>query len=317
MKKIILSIITITAFSIGVNAQIVNIPDANFKAFLVATPTINTNSDTEIQVSEATAYTGSMYCQLQNISDLTGIEAFTALTILKCSDNNLSSLNVTQNTSLQSLYCQNNQLTSLDVIQNTNLNYFYCYNNSISSLDVSQNTNLIKLWCFDNQLISLDVTQNTGLDKLKCHTNQLTSLNVANGNNSSLTDFEATGNPNLTCIQVDNIAWSTTNWGAPYSIDVGASFSLNCSGSVGIDEQANNIYLSIYPNPVTSQLTLNTNEKTNSINIIDISGKVVKTIPIAIDTTTNTIDVSNLTKGIYFLQVQTENDIVSVKFIKE
>jgi Leucine-rich repeat (LRR) protein len=59
----------------------------------------------------------------QNIADLTGIEAFTALTYLDCWDNQLTSLNVSQNTALTSLYCYDNQLTSLNVSQNTALTH--------------------------------------------------------------------------------------------------------------------------------------------------------------------------------------------------
>ena len=54
--------------------QNVNIPDANFKAYLVGEPSINTNGDSEIQVSEATAFNGTIDCSFLNISDLTGIE---------------------------------------------------------------------------------------------------------------------------------------------------------------------------------------------------------------------------------------------------
>jgi len=64
--------------------QNVNIPDANFKAYLVGNSAINTNGDTEIQVSEAAAFNGSINCNLMNISDLTGIQDFTALTELWC-----------------------------------------------------------------------------------------------------------------------------------------------------------------------------------------------------------------------------------------
>ena len=53
--------------------QNVNIPDANFKAYLVGHPGINTNGDTEIQVSEATVFSGMIACHMRNISDLTGI----------------------------------------------------------------------------------------------------------------------------------------------------------------------------------------------------------------------------------------------------
>ena len=65
-------------------SQIVNIPDLNFKAYLVGNSAINTNSDSEIQVSEATAFTGTINCNALGISNLTGIEAFTNITKLFC-----------------------------------------------------------------------------------------------------------------------------------------------------------------------------------------------------------------------------------------
>ena len=97
MKKnyLIMLLIFITN---GLIAQNVNIPDANFKSYLIGNSAINTNADTEIQVSEATAFTGTINCSGQNIADLTGIEAFAALTSLDCSYNQLTSLDVTQNT---------------------------------------------------------------------------------------------------------------------------------------------------------------------------------------------------------------------------
>jgi hypothetical protein len=60
-------------------AQNVNIPDANFKAALLSNTSLNTNMDSEIQVSEAQAYTGDLYLSSLNINNLTGIESFTSL----------------------------------------------------------------------------------------------------------------------------------------------------------------------------------------------------------------------------------------------
>ena len=71
--------------------QNVYIPDAGFKAYLVGEPLINTNGDTEIQVSEASAFNESIDCSGINISNLTGIEGFTALAELYCNFNNLTS----------------------------------------------------------------------------------------------------------------------------------------------------------------------------------------------------------------------------------
>ena len=66
MKKLLLILIALPMIGFGQN---VNIPDANFKAYLVGNALINTNGDTEIQVSEATAFSGSINCYNMNISD--------------------------------------------------------------------------------------------------------------------------------------------------------------------------------------------------------------------------------------------------------
>ncbi len=77
--KTLLPLITILLFALFVNAQVVNIPDANFKAALVDDLSINTNGDGEIQVSEALATT-NINVRDSHITDLSGIEAFTNLT---------------------------------------------------------------------------------------------------------------------------------------------------------------------------------------------------------------------------------------------
>ena len=102
--------------SVSLFGQNVYIPDANFKEILVGNPEINTNGDTEIQVSEASSFDGLIHCNGQ-VFDLTGIEAFTSLTELNCSGDEgyLTSIDVSQNTYLTKLYCVYNQLTSLDV----------------------------------------------------------------------------------------------------------------------------------------------------------------------------------------------------------
>jgi Leucine-rich repeat (LRR) protein len=221
---------TLLFFFVLLNANLfgqnVYIPDANFKAILIGNPLINTNSDTEIQVSEAIAFDGYVHCGDMEINDLTGIEAFTALTELYCGYNQLTSLNLSQNNALEWLECQYNQLTNLDVSQNTALEWLACTNNPLTSLDLSQNTTLIYLICDYNQLTSLDVSQNTALTLLDCQNNQLTCLNIANGINTPFLGFVAYGNPNLSCIEVDDAEWATAHW---TNIDPQTSFSEDCN----------------------------------------------------------------------------------------
>ena len=258
MKKILPLLILFTPlFSIG---QFTAIPDANFEQALIDLGHDTGAPDGQVVTDSISGIT-SLHVNTKSISDLTGIEDFTALTNLECRsnqltsldlsqntaltelncfDNFLTSLDVTQNTALTYLKCSSNQLTSLDVTQNTALTNLLCYSNQLTSLDVTQNTALTDLDCYNNQLTSLDVTENTALTLLLCEVNQLTCLNVANGNNTFLTSFYAVNNPSLTCIEVDDVAYSAANW-TPY-IDAGVTFSNNCSNacsSVGIEEYSN------------------------------------------------------------------------------
>ena len=143
------------------------------------------------------------------IFDLTGIEDFTSLT---------------------DLLCHFNQLTSLDVSQNTALTTLKCHHNNLTSLDVSQNTALTGLHCGVNQLTNLDVSNNTALTWFQCSANNLATLDVRNGNNTNITAFFCTGNPNLTCINVDDSSWASNYWTVfNGSIDTQHYFSNNCS----------------------------------------------------------------------------------------
>lgn len=210
-------------------------------------------------MSEASAYTGSISCGSLSISDLTGIEAFTALTDLRCPSNSLTSLDLTQNTELTYLVCYDNNLETIDVSKNTVLGGFSCHTNLITALDVSKNTSLTFLCCSNNILTKLDVSKNTALNNLICHTNSLNQLNMANGNNINFTQFPADNNPDLLCIQVDDANWSTTNWSN--KVDSIASFSEDCKYNVGIKKEESTISLSIYPNPAQTQITIVCEEK--------------------------------------------------------
>ncbi|WAC40263.1 T9SS type A sorting domain-containing protein [Pedobacter sp. SL55] len=241
---------------------VVNIPDANFKAYLLGNATINTDGDTEIQVEEAEAFTGTINCNHRNITDLTGIEAFVNITALLANNNQLTELNVTKNTALKFLFCENNQLKSLDVTQNIALEMMYCNSNKITSLDLKNNTVLNALLCDDNLLTDLDVSKNTALMRLICGKNpissldisnnialtqlfcensaKLSSLNLKNGKNDILYLVIANQNPKLFCIEVDDVDQAntyTTNGG--WKKDASANYKTNCNEPVVYIPDAN------------------------------------------------------------------------------
>jgi len=282
------------------NAQNVNIVDANFKNYLIANPLINTNGDSEIQITEANSFSGQIDCSSLNISNLTGIEAFVNLTQLNCAYNQLTNLNLNSNIEithltcshnmlsdldvsnhfkLAHLYCNNNQITNLNVSNDTLLGQVSCSNNLLTNLDVSSNRSLWLLFCLSNQLNSLDLSHNPHLYGFKCNNNQLSSLNLHNGNNSIINsvNFDIRNNPPLYCIEVDNAIFSTSNW---TNIDSTMHFSENCSAS--INQLQNSISpVLIYPNPNNGTFNINYNQKHDGkafLNIFTLAGKKIYSI---------------------------------------
>ena len=279
--------------SMLINAQIVNIPDANFKNYLLGHPNINTNSDTEIQTSEAENYTGLINVSNQGISDLTGIEAFVNIT---------------------SLYCHNNNLSNLDLSANIALVYLYCYNNILTTLDVSNSTPLIEVQCYNNRFTDLDFSNNPNLFALISNDNLLQNLNLKNGNNVVLTTMNATNNPNLSCIEVDNVTdaiaatGNYTNW----QIDATSNYSEDCANYVGIDDFEWYL-IKIFPNPTTEFLNIKVNHKATYF-LIDILGNQIRKG--SLDNEFNRLNITNLSKGIYTVVIEINHKKITQKIVK-
>ena len=219
------------------------VPDDNFEQALIDLG-YDDILDDYVLLTDNIKYMVELNVSNLEIKDLTGIEDFKSLTSLKCWSNQLTSLDVSSNTSLNDLgcsfnqltsldvsnnsslrilYCSSNQLTSLDVSKNTKLQYLYCYNNQLSSLDVSNNKLLRDFYCYENQLTSLDISNNTVLYSLKCYQNQLTSLDVSM--NTILEKLECNSNQ-ITCIKVSESQLNNdvSNW----TKDDSSTWSLDC-----------------------------------------------------------------------------------------
>lgn len=184
MKKILLTLL----IPINIFGQYTNVPDANFELAL-----LNLGYDFVIDgVVETSAIDTitELYINNENIADLTGIEDFIALKSL------------------------------------------FCYNNNLSTINLSNNTQLFEVTCSGNNLISID---------------------LRNGNNLGLWYFLSMNNPNLNCIDVEDISYCEDNW----SVDSWTSFSNNCNPT------------SIYSTVKNRKL----------IKIMDIHGRLTKTMP--------------------------------------
>ncbi len=346
--KTLLLLLFIFCCTAGLNAQIVNIPDAEFKYILVNYESyfsipIDTNEDGEIQYSEAAAFSGTLqvgdpgWVFDGNIQDLTGIEAFvnitelicinnqltdldlsqnTSLVKVNCAHNELISLNVSQCTALEELTCSYNQLTALNVSQNIALQYLDCGHNQLTTLNVSQNQNIKILYCYENQLTILDLTNNINLDEFSGFDNSFNLFDIRNGNNTAITLFTTFNNPDLTCIFVDNANYCQNS--SAWAKDPASAFvetQQQCDDLAAVEDFWHN-QIKVYPNPIHDFLYFQNNSlyKIQQIRLIDISGK---TIFEKILKNEQKINLSWLKSGVYFIQLSNkENQSITKKIIK-
>ena len=152
-----------------------------------------------------------------NIRSLKGIEFFPNLTKLKCSENQLTELDVSQNKKLVYLDCVGNQLTELDVSQNKELQMLHCSANQLTELDVRSNTALERLFCQKNQLTSMDVSQNTNLGRLSCSDNKI-DINIEETSRT----FDLSTLPGFDVSKATNWKGGTVN-GSILTVDDGAT----------------------------------------------------------------------------------------------
>ena len=82
------------------------------------------------------------------------------------------------------------------------------------------------------------------------------------------------------------------------------------------NENFNEAYFSVFPNPVVNELNIETNQiSIQQISIYNLNGKQVL---VDVNYLKNQpIDVSSLSKGLYFLKIEMEKRSVTKKFIKE
>ncbi|WP_400075735.1 T9SS type A sorting domain-containing protein [Winogradskyella sp. R77965] len=227
---------------------------------------------------------------------------------LSCNGNsNLTNLDISNNTDLGILFINETNISAIDVSTNTALNYLDCNTTNLTSLNLSTNIALTRLYCQNTNIGSLDLSANTSLDQLYCADNpNLSNLNIKNGNNTNVTLFNATNNPNLTCIEVDDEDYSNTNWP---NKDIGAMYSNDCTNLGIVDVER--FSLEIYPNPVNNILFIKSKNSIDRIEILNFQGKKVTVI------NSDKINMSSLSSGIYILKIKSGNTETFKKIIKK
>ena len=196
-----------------------------------------------------------------------------------------------------------NQLTTLGVGWNTPfIQELIVANNKIDSVVVENLVEVVELIINDNLLTHLDMRGASFLSVLDVRNNQLLSLGVKNGNNMSMA-LEATGNADLTCIEVDDPAWAEANWRD--NVDAQAVFSANCTGGAGLR-------IAVSPNPTMGKLSIESTDVIEEVQVYDgISGGLLSRAE------GSELDISHLQNGLYILKVRSGENVITTRIVKE
>jgi Leucine-rich repeat (LRR) protein len=316
------------------NAQIVDIPDYRFKLALIEhNPPIDTNNNGEIEVSEA-ELCDFINVPSKSITSLEGIQSFTNLKEIRFPFNDILSVDFSQNVLLEKVYgnnnlidyialssnpnlyfieISNNYLTTIDFSENIDLEEIWLSNNNLTMIDVSNNQTLKFLDISENDLTELDLSSNTSIALLYVWDNNLNYLDIRNGNNISFNVMYAYDNPNLFCIQVDDVNYANsqicdTSNGIGWCIDATTSYSENCL--INTEDFATTAFR-LFPNPTGNFLNIQSKENVESVKIYTTQGILV------MEVSSKSIDVSQLTAGLYLIQITAHGKSLTEKFIKQ
>jgi len=283
------------------------VPDNNFEAYLeingmgngipyddsVFTSAIDTVTFLDVSMGAGTA-TG--------IFDLTGIEDFTALTDLRCYNNQLTSLDLSQNTALTYLDCSSNLLMSLDLRNgnNTALDIYTQNNPNLFCIDVDDPVWSTANWTVANGTIdpqhyfsnncssvafdctdSLEVT-----DVIINNTNLTMNIAIYNGYNSSLSmpyvafTIDANGDTiqkgNMNLFGAINLDTSWYNYSINSVINPSYPLTMYFVYAVSIGGSVTDTCILTYNSTPTVITDINPSGNRKLISIVDVLGRESK-----------------------------------------
>lgn len=185
---------------------------------------VDLNEDGKLSTAEIGAVRGLDLSGLE-IKQMDGIENFANLEVLQCSDNQIASMDLSQNKKLTKLYCNNNRLIALNVSSNLELQILDCSDNMLGELAIENCGFLKELYCRNNLIDKLNISYASKLTILDC------------GNNRSLQDLNTDSNSALKEVYCDGSIIQSLNFQNNLNLE-----QLNCEDNrlQAIDLSANN-----------------------------------------------------------------------------
>lgn len=320
MKNIMLSTLFALITTLGFS-QLTYVPDDAFEAYLESLGSglyfsngiPNDNYINSVNIPQWTGF--SFDGSTSPISDFTGIEAFTNLTVIYLTNffsstvdisaisSNAMEINVFSCPGMVNLklpakisYLEietNSMLKNIIFSPNTQIinslqseSIIIRYNNSIEIIDLST------ISIFVSTLLMVEYN-----NTLKC-------LNLHNGFCYAYSIAGIQNNTQLACVEVDDPIYSAS--AGTWFLDAPAIYSASCTNCIANVDELPNVSINISPNPTTSKITVKASLALIGEEYIlyDQQGKVVKSGLITSEETE--IDLSNLTEGVYLFKAGAE-----------
>jgi hypothetical protein len=226
--------------------------------------------------------------------------------------NNISSIDLSTNSSLQVVKIDRADLNNLILPINGVLKNLDCsYNSSLISLPTNA-ANIETLNLSNCGFSGLNLNNYTSLNWLDCSTNNLSCLSLKNNSNNQLTYINTKNNFTLTCIEVDDSIYSTNNpiWNA--NKDTWSSYNFDCPGfcfTANLEEVlAEKVVM--YPNPTEGILNIKSSNAIGKIVITNIEGRILEVFEQC-----NSINIYSFEPGVYNAFIYFENGNYSTKSI--
>ena len=263
--------------------------DEKAETIIITIPGIDKNNDGKITLKEAKEFVGDLDLSDKNIDDIKGLQAFSSIKSLNLSGNNIKDLSALTGGKITLISKTTGKKREV-AAKASGLETLIISNNSFETLNLEELKNL-KI---------IDVSNNSNL----------VTMSIKNGNNSSITSFDATNSLNLSCIIVDD---KNAGYLTNFNKDVKSNFVADladCRSKVLSTEEFLLKDVNIFPNPVTNFLTIESTKEFNYVKVYNAIGKEI------IKTKKSKIDFTNLTSGTYFIKIIADNKALTKRIIK-
>ncbi|HNP33245.1 MAG TPA: T9SS type A sorting domain-containing protein [Flavobacterium sp.] len=272
------------------------------------------------------------------------VTSLSNLKYLVCSNSHLTSLLIHDITSLREIVCDGNQLTSLNLNGLSNVYYMAADGNAISSLNVLPLTSITQLSLMGNPLTSLNVSglttlgllfvSDTSITAIDCSQTgvarlyaancpNLQTVNVRNGvysySDPDLLDFafRIYNNPSLVSICTDDgeqnqLGYFNYNTSGSVVVYNGVNCDIPVQVNMGVDD-FNEQHIKVYPNPTSGivNIEVSNNQPISKATIVNLLGQAIMSFE-----NKTSLDLSELTKGTYFITIETTLGKQTQKIIK-